>query len=59
MGGGPAPGMAPPEGAAQDPGGAGTIFSALKEQLGLRLEARNGPVDVLVVDSVQKIPTEN
>jgi uncharacterized protein (TIGR03435 family) len=32
---------------------------SLKEQLGLRLEARKGPVDLLVIDSVQKIPTEN
>jgi transposase len=39
--------------------GAATIFSALKEQLGLRLEARKGPVDLLVIDSVQKTPTEN
>ena len=60
MGGGsPPPGMAPPEGAAQDPSGAATIFSALREQLGLRLEARKGPVDLLVIDSVQKTPTEN
>jgi uncharacterized protein (TIGR03435 family) len=60
MGGGPPPPeMAPPEGAAQGPGGAATIFSALTEQLGLRLEARKGPVDLLVIDSVQKTPTEN
>jgi len=58
MGMGPPPGMAPPESAPQDPG-AGTIFSALTEQLGLRLEARKGPVDLLVIDSVQKVPTEN
>jgi len=31
---------------------------ALREQLGLKLEARQGPVDVLVIDSVQQ-PTEN
>jgi uncharacterized protein (TIGR03435 family) len=60
MGGGPPPPeMAPPEGAAQDPSGAATIFSALTDQLGLRLEARKGPVDLLVIDSVQKTPTEN
>ena len=56
MGGGPPPASA--EGAAQDPSGP-TLFSALTEQLGLRLEARKGPVDQLVVDSVQKTPTEN
>ena len=32
---------------------------ALEDQLGLRLENRKGNVDVLVVDSASKIPTEN
>ena len=34
-----------------------TLFSAIQE-LGLKLEAAKGPVEVLVVESVQK-PTEN
>jgi uncharacterized protein (TIGR03435 family) len=36
-----------------------TIFSAIQEQLGLKLESRKGPVDLIVVDSVEKTPTEN
>ena len=35
-----------------------TLFAALQEQLGLRLEARKGPVDVLVIDRVER-PTGN
>jgi uncharacterized protein (TIGR03435 family) len=34
------------------------LSTALDEQLGLALESRRGPVDVLVIDSVQQ-PTEN
>jgi uncharacterized protein (TIGR03435 family) len=36
-----------------------SIFNALQEQLGLKLEARKGPVDLLVIDHVQKRPTQN
>ena len=36
-----------------------TIFTAIQEQLGLRLEARKGPLDVLVIDSVEQTPAEN
>ena len=36
-----------------------TIFKALQEQLGLKLEARKGPVDLLVIDRVEKTPTAN
>jgi uncharacterized protein (TIGR03435 family) len=36
-----------------------SIYTAVQEQLGLKLEARRGPTDVLVLDSVQRIPVEN
>jgi uncharacterized protein (TIGR03435 family) len=36
-----------------------SIYTALPEQLGLRLESRKGPVDVLVVDQAQQVPAEN
>lgn len=35
------------------------IFTAVREQLGLRLESQRAPVDVLKIDSVGKVPTEN
>jgi uncharacterized protein (TIGR03435 family) len=52
----------PPDGVSPsfpDNGPLATIFTALPEPLGLRLEARKGPMEMLVVDSVEKTPTEN
>jgi uncharacterized protein (TIGR03435 family) len=31
-----------------------SIFAALQEQLGLRLESQRGPVDFLVIDSIER-----
>lgn len=36
-----------------------TIFSALQDQLGLKLEPRRSPTEVIVVDHVDKTATEN
>jgi uncharacterized protein (TIGR03435 family) len=36
-----------------------SIFDAIQEQLGLKIEKRRGPVQMLVVDHVEKKPTEN
>jgi uncharacterized protein (TIGR03435 family) len=43
---------------AADPDGP-TIFAALEDQLGLRLEPKRGSVETLVIDHVEKTPSEN
>ena len=39
---------------ASDPDDAPSIFTALQERLGLRLESRKAPVEVLVIDHIEK-----
>jgi uncharacterized protein (TIGR03435 family) len=36
-----------------------SLAAAVKEQLGLKLEGRKGPLDVVIVDHAQRNPIEN
>ncbi|HEY3825406.1 MAG TPA: TIGR03435 family protein, partial [Bryobacteraceae bacterium] len=36
-----------------------SLFTIIQEQLGLKLDAQKGPVEMLVIDHVERIPTEN
>lgn len=46
-------------GAAVDSTVGPNLVVALQQQLGLKLESRKAPLDVMVIDRVEKIPTEN
>jgi uncharacterized protein (TIGR03435 family) len=57
--GAPANGGEPPSAADPD-SGLPDLFSALEKQLGLRLvKAKEVPLDVVVIDRIDKVPTEN
>jgi uncharacterized protein (TIGR03435 family) len=56
-------GLQPPV-ASDTPGAAAadsglTLFEAVQEQLGLKLVQKKAPFDVLVIDHIEKVPTEN
>jgi uncharacterized protein (TIGR03435 family) len=49
------PMQAPP--GAMDPGSS-AVFTAI-QQYGLKLDARKAPIEMLIVDHVEKTPTDN
>jgi uncharacterized protein (TIGR03435 family) len=49
----------PDDGTANDVTSGPSIYTAVQEQLGLRLESRKGPLDVLVIDHAEKVPVDN
>jgi uncharacterized protein (TIGR03435 family) len=55
---GPGSRLGPPDAGVSDTSSVPTIFVALSEQLGLKLESQKGPVDVLVIDHVEE-PSPN
>jgi uncharacterized protein (TIGR03435 family) len=45
--------------AASDPSGGGTSLTDAVQSMGLKLESRKATVDQLIVDHIEKTPTEN
>jgi uncharacterized protein (TIGR03435 family) len=59
---GPGPGPGGPSGEARlhdESADAPTLFTALQEKLGLKLDPRKAPVDIYVIDHAERVPTEN
>ena len=53
-----APGHEADAGASMD-GDSPSLFAAVEQQLGLKLEVRKGPVEIIVIDHAEKVPVQN
>ena len=49
----------PDDAVKSDDNGGPSLFTAVRQQLGLKLESRKGPLDVLVIDHAEKVPVDN
>jgi uncharacterized protein (TIGR03435 family) len=47
------------EGVAPDPTGSVTVWDAIEQQLGLKLESARRPMPVFVIDHIEETPTDN
>jgi len=54
-----AAGSDPPLAGMDDSDAGPTLVQAIQSQLGLKLEQKKGPMEVIVVDHVERVPTEN
>jgi uncharacterized protein (TIGR03435 family) len=56
----PPPGRGAPESASTPTGGnTAALFAAMEKQLGIHVEPRKVPTEMLVIDQVERIPTDN
>ena len=52
--------ITPSDGSPADPSESGAgLFTAVREQLGLRLETKKSAIELLIIDRIEKVPTEN
>jgi uncharacterized protein (TIGR03435 family) len=42
-----------------DPTGGASLSTVLRDELGLKLDPKKSPVDMLVIDKAERVPTEN
>ena len=54
----PAPGLPRPDVQASADAGGTSLFAAIQEQLGLKLDSQKAPVEIIVIENVEK-PSEN